>query len=88
MARAMSKGISWRQREMLMQLAGLDYDPVAWRDLDFGPGFEEAINDPTVAWNREAVDATLPAQPRSSRAVELGSYSFMPIAEMRHGALA
>ena len=60
----LSKGISWRQRFMLMQLDRLNSpDPVAWRRIDYGP-VRDDLRDQAV---RESKDQ---AQQRALRSLE------------------
>jgi hypothetical protein len=83
----MGKGISWRQQVMLNSILeqerrfsreGEGPEPIAWRDIDDGPRFDDIDIDARVAWNREQ---TLRRSLRSLERrglVALGRYVFFP----------
>jgi hypothetical protein len=89
----MSKGISWRQRLMLHKLLNLETrfapksepkpkpEPVAWRDIDYGPTSAEGEGDYFSARNKWNIEQ---AQRRALRNLEqrglvvLGRYVFQP----------
>ena len=85
----MSRGISWRQRVMLQSIArrswrnngvaGQRIEPVAWRDIDYGPTQAEGYADydtPRWQWNKEQVVRRALRSLERRGLVELGSYVF------------
>jgi hypothetical protein len=87
----MSKGISWRQRLMLHKLLNLETrfapksdpkpEPVAWRDIDYGPTSAESEGDFFSArnqWNIEQVQRRALRSLERRGLVVLGRYVFQP----------
>jgi hypothetical protein len=88
----MSRGISWRQRNLLRSLLrlekvrtprGWEPFPVAWCELDYGPTEHMGDNDyfgPRVQWNIEQATRRALRSLEARGLVELGQYSFRPYA--------
>jgi hypothetical protein len=90
----MSRGISWRQRWLLQSALRAERqqseyrkgDPIAWRDLDYGPGGElrDDYYGARHQWNIEQAKRRALRNLERRGLVELGAYSFsfMPAAAM------
>lgn len=77
----MSRGISWRQQTMLKSLLRQEKDgrPVAWRDIDYGPGWElEDWFGQRVQWNIEQSKRRALRSLEQRGLVTLGRYVFAP----------
>ena len=77
----MSRGISWRQRRMLVSIlrGSTDARPVvAWRDIDSGPGYEfdPDFDSRRVQWNIEQATRRALRSLEKRGLVELGRYVF------------
>jgi hypothetical protein len=92
----MSKGLSWRQRHMLISIAdraSKDREqykrsrvrPVAWRAIDYGPTSSEDDDFPSSArihWNIEQATRRSLRSLERRGLVELGRCCFQPYAEI------
>lgn len=84
----MSKGLSWRQRSMLKQLAQVEANsspiggpPTPWRMLDYGPShaYNEANGTPDqvrASWNIEQAQRRALRNLEARGLVTLGRYAF------------
>jgi hypothetical protein len=86
----MSKGLSWRQRYMLTDIArnvklageGRRNEPVAWRAIDYGPTSHEDYDTARVQWNIEQATRRSLRSLERRGLVELGRCCFLPVADM------
>jgi hypothetical protein len=89
----MSKGVSWRQRLILQSLLRREEadkkeyghaEPVAWKDLDYGPWHEGSYkhgDEPRQEWNREQALRRALRSLEKRGLVDLGQYVFTPFPE-------
>jgi hypothetical protein len=86
----MSRGISWRQRCLLRGLLRAEQaqpahckgDPIAWRNLDYGPTEHEEdwdhFDSPECQWNIEQATRRALRSLEKRGLVRLGTRSFRP----------